>query len=193
MSSFGAYEIDMPGLEIDALAASSNKCIEGLPGISFVIVKKDLLEKSRDNSMSHSLDLYDQYKGLYEGNGKFRFTSPTNILLALRQAIDEYKKEGGLKARRIRYMKNHQVLVSGLERLGIRPIVAPEDQSYIITTFELGDIDFNEMYGCLKEKGFIIYPGKLTRLPTFRLGNIGDVYPSDMEALVKTIEAYIKK
>ncbi len=187
MSSFAAYEIDMPGLSIDALAASSNKCLEGLPGLSFVIAKKTLIEKSEGHSYSHSLDLYDQYHGLYEGGGKFRFTSPTNVLLALRQAIDEYQKEGGLAARRARYIENHKTLTKGLEELGIKPIVAPENQSYIITTFELGNLDFVKLYGTLKSKGFIIYPGKLTDIPTFRLGNIGDVYPSDMKALVEAL------
>jgi len=185
MSAFAAYDIDMPGLGIDAVAASSNKCLEGPPGLSFVIAKKTLLEKCEGQSYSHGLDLYDQYKGLYGGGGKFRFTSPTNVLLALRQAIDEYKKEGGLPARRARYMENHKTLVGGLEKLGIRSIVAPENQSYIITTFELGGFDFAKLYAALKAKGFIIYPGKMTDLPTFRLGNIGDVYPSDMTALVE--------
>ncbi|MCL2816187.1 MAG: 2-aminoethylphosphonate--pyruvate transaminase, partial [Oscillospiraceae bacterium] len=188
MSTFAAYDIDMPGLDIDALAASSNKCLEGLPGLSFVIVKKNLLEKSEGRSYSHSLDLYDQYQGLYENGGKFRFTSPTNILLALRQAIDEYNKEGGLLARRARYIENHKILVQELEILGIRSIVAPEHQSYIITTFELGDLDFSELYATLKSKGFIIYPGKMTSIPTFRLGNIGNVYPDDIIQLVQAIK-----
>ena len=193
MSSFAAYEIDMPGLGIDALAASSNKCLEGLPGLGFVIVKKTVLEASSGKSLSHSLDLFDQYQGLYAGGGKFRFTSPTNVLLALYQAIDEYKKEGGLSARKARYMENHRILTEGLAELGIRSIVATEHQSYIITTFDLGDFDFQELYATLKSKGFIIYPGKLTTTPTFRLGNIGDVYPSDMAGLVEVVREYINK
>jgi len=192
MSTFGAYDIDMPGLDIDALGASSNKCLEGLPGLSFVIAKKALLDKCEGQSYSHSLDLYDQYQGLYPGGGKFRFTSPTNVLLALRQAIDEYKKEGGLSARRARYVENHKTLVEGLEKLGICSIVAPEHQSYIITTFDLGNLDFSAMYELLKAKGFIIYPGKMTSKPTFRLGNIGDVYPSDMTSLVEAIGEYLQ-
>jgi len=192
MSTFAAYDIDMPGLDIDGLGASSNKCLEGLPGLSFVVVKKSLLKKSEGQSHSHSLDLFDQYQGLYPGGGKFRFTSPTNVLLALRQAIDEYKKEGGLQARRTRYIKNHEILVKGLEKLGINSIVAPEHQSYIITTFELGDLIFEEMYAVLKSKGFVIYPGKFTTYPTFRLGNIGDVYSSDMAELVEIFDEYIK-
>ena len=187
MSSFGAYDIDMPKLNIDALAASSNKCLEGLPGLSFVVAKKTLLEKSKNRSASHSLDLYDQYKGLYEGGGKFRFTSPTNVLLALRQAIDEYKKEGGMQARSRRYMENHKTLVEGMEKLGFQPIIQPEHQSYIITTFDLGRLDFEPLYKALKARGFVIYPGKFTTKPTFRLGNIGDVYPADMSALVKAV------
>jgi 2-aminoethylphosphonate--pyruvate transaminase/phosphonoacetaldehyde hydrolase len=193
MSSFAAYEIDMPGLDIDALAASSNKCLEGLPGLSFVIAKKTLIEKSEGQSYSHSLDLFDQYQGLYAGGGKFRFTSPTNVLLALRQAIDEYKKEGGLFARRARYMENHDVLTEGLAALGISSIVAPEHQSYIITTFELGDFDFPKLYNAIKSNGFVIYPGKFTEIPTFRLGNIGDVYPENMAELVKIIGEYISR
>ena len=191
MSSFAAYEIDMPALNIDALAASSNKCLEGPPGLSFVISTKELLEKSENQSYSHCLDLFDQYQGLYYGGGKFRFTSPTNVLLALRQAIDEYKKEGGLKARKARYKKNHDILVSGLEKLGIRPIVSPKHQSYIITTFELGDYDFINLYDTLKQKGYIIYPGKLTSTPTFRIGNIGDVYADDMEGIVEAIREFV--
>lgn len=191
MSSFAAYEIDMPALDIDALAAGSNKCLEGLPGLSFVIAKKALIEESKGHSHSHSLDLYDQYRGLYEGGGKFRFTSPTNVLLALRQAIDEYNKEGGLAARKARYMENHKVLIEGLSALGIKSIVAPEHQSYIITTFELGNLDFAKLYSTLKSNGFIIYPGKLTNIPTFRLGNIGNVYPSDMKALVEAFGNYV--
>ncbi|NLD87181.1 MAG: hypothetical protein GX633_02855 [Clostridiales bacterium] len=105
----------------------------------------------------------------------------------MRQAIDEYKKEGGLPARKKRYMENHEILVQGLEKLGIQPIIAPENQSYIITTFELGNLDFSKLYKALKQKGFIIYPGKLTSKPTFRIGNIGDVYPDDMNALVDAI------
>jgi len=193
MSSFAAYEINMPCLDIDALAASSNKCLEGLPGLSFIIVKESLIKSSKGTSLSHCLDLFDQYQGLYNDGGKFRFTSPTNVLLALWQAIDEYIKEGGLPARRARYIENHKTLVDGLEKLGIHSIVAPEHQSYIITTFELGKLNFTKLYEMLKTKGFVVYPGKLTSAPTFRLGNIGDVYPSDMAELVNLFGEYMSE
>ncbi|MDR0491271.1 MAG: 2-aminoethylphosphonate--pyruvate transaminase [Oscillospiraceae bacterium] len=193
MSSFAAYDIDMPGLDIDALAASANKCLEGLPGLSFVVVKKSLLDNGKSYANSHCLDLFDQYNGLYAGGGKFRFTSPTNILLALEQAIREYHKEGGLAARAVRYQENHAILIEGLAKAGIEALVKSEDQSYIITTFDLGNLDFQKLYGALKEKGFIIYPGKLTDVPTFRIGNIGDVYPSDMMRLVEAVRGAIEE
>ncbi len=191
MSSFAAYDIDMPGLGIDALAASANKCLEGLPGLGFVIAKKALLEESRGNACSHSLDLYAQYKELYQGGGKFRFTSPTNILLALCEAVRQFHQEGGLPARQARYRENHRILVEGLACLGIQPIVPPQHQSHIITTFHLGKLDFTRLYEHLKQQGFVIYPGKLTDIPTFRLGNIGDIYPGDMERLVEIFAAYL--
>jgi 2-aminoethylphosphonate--pyruvate transaminase/phosphonoacetaldehyde hydrolase len=190
MSSFAAYPIDMGALGVDALAASSNKCLEGVPGLSFVIAKKELLKGCEGKSVSHSLDLYDQYLGLVEGGGKFRFTSPTNVLLALRQALDDYRLEGGLRARRRRYEENHRVLVNGMGALGIVPILPPEIQSCIITTFLLGDLDFGPLYDHLKSRGFIIYPGKLTSVPTFRIGTIGDVNPTDVARLVEAIGAY---
>ena len=191
MSSFGAYDIDMAGWGIDALAASANKCLEGAPGISFVIATKQILKDAKDVSTVHSLDLYDQYKGLYQGGGKFRFTSPTNIVLGLRQAIDNYHLEGGLTARAIRYQRNQQVLVSGLAKLGIKAVIETAHQSHIITAFHLEELDFNQLYQGLKAEGFIIYPGKLTSIPTFRLGNIGDVYPSDMERLVDIVKTLV--
>ncbi|MCL1829890.1 MAG: 2-aminoethylphosphonate--pyruvate transaminase, partial [Oscillospiraceae bacterium] len=191
MSSFGAYEIDMKAFRIDGLASSANKCLEGLPGLSFVIVDRQIIEQSKGKATSLCLDLYEQYRSLYEEGGKFRFTSPTNILLALRQAIDEYMKEGGLPARRARYIKNHTTLVEELRKLDISPLIAADIQSYIITTFELKDIEFTSFYEMLKNNGFIIYPGKLTTVPTFRIGNIGDVYPSDMKRLAEVIGDYL--
>lgn len=191
MSSFGAYPIDMGALGVDALAASSNKCLEGVPGLSFVIAKKELLKEREGKSVSHSLDLCDQYRGLSEGGGKFRFTSPTHVLLALRQALDDYRLEGGISARRRRYEENHRALMDGMGALGIAPILSAGIQSCVITTFLLGELDFGRLYAHLKSRGFIIYPGKLTSVPTFRIGTIGDVYPADIARLVEAIRVYV--
>lgn len=190
MSSFGAYEIDMSSMGIDALAASANKCLEGCPGLSFVIAGKELLAGSQGRSRSLALDIFDQFTSFEQGHGKFRFTSPTHILLALRQAIDEYRKEGGLQARSARYRQNHEILVSGMKALGILPVLPEEFQSYIITTFWLGEIDFHEFYGMLKRSGFVIYPGKLTDMPTFRIGNIGNIFASDMYKFVDLVREF---
>ncbi len=193
MSSFGAYDIDMFSLNIDALAASANKCLEGCPGLSFVIADKQLLAGCGGRSKSLALDIFDQFTSFEQGNGKFRYTSPTHILLALRQAIDEYQKEGGLQARSARYRQNHDILISGMKSLGIMPILPEEFQSYIITTFSLGEISFPEFYDMLKLGGFVIYPGKLTDMPTFRIGNIGNVFPTDMYKLVDLVKAFLSR
>ena len=189
MSSFAAYETDMKAFGIDALASSANKCLEGLPGLAFVVAAKKLLE-GESCSKSLCLDLCDQYRYLYP-DGKFRFTSPTTVLLALRRALDLYKLEGGLEARKARYQANHDALMEGMRRLGITSIVPEKWQSYIITTFDLGDISFADMYAQLKADGFVIYPGKLTDKNTFRIGTIGDLYPKDYERLCKCLEEYL--
>lgn len=189
MSSFAAYETDMKAFGIDALASSANKCLEGLPGLAFVVATKELLE-GKSYSKSLCLDLCDQYRYLYP-DGKFRFTSPTTILLALRRALDLYKLEGGLAARKARYMANHETLMAEMHRLGITSIVPEQWQSYIITTFDLGDINFADMYERLKEHGYVIYPGKLTDKQTFRIGTIGDLYPKDYKGLCACLEEYL--
>ena len=189
MSSFGAYETDLESWGIDALASSANKCLEGLPGLAFVIARKEFLE-GESYSKSLCLDLCAQYRGLYP-DGKFRFTSPTTILLALRQALDAYRMEGGREARFARYAENHEALMEGMTRLGFCSIVPEQWQSNIITTFALDDLDFDAMYDWLKQRGFVIYPGKVTDRPTFRIGTIGDVYPPDLRALCACLKEYL--
>lgn len=203
MSSFGAYRLPMTQWGIDGLASSANKCLEGLPGLAFVIADRSLLEGCAGVSTSHCLDLHDQYQGLYPGGGKFRFTSPTNVVLALSQALREYEAEGGREARRARYEKNHRALIEGMEKLGIRAIVPEAHQSCIITTFllqkadsETGEacsLEFQPLYEGLKEDGFVIYPGKLTDQPTFRIGTIGDVYPEDIQRLCEAVARRLQK
>lgn len=187
MSSFAAYDIDLVALGVDALAASSNKCLEGLPGLSFVVARRSALDAAQGASTSHALDLHGQYQGLYAGGGAFRFTSPTTVLLALDQALMDFRTEGGTAARGRRYAENHRILVDGLAELGIRAVVPAADQSHIITAFELGDLDFSVLYAHLKERGFVIYPGKLSARPTFRIGNIGNVHPADMHGVVAAL------
>ncbi len=190
MSSFGGVPIDMATLGIDFMISSANKCIQGVPGFGFVLARRSLLEKCKGIARSLSLDLYDQWAVMEKGHGKWRFTSPTHVVRAFMQALKELNEEGGVSARYARYCENHRILVEGMRALNFQTLLPDSEQSPIITSFYYPDKDFNfhEFYQKLKEKGFVIYPGKISQADTFRIGNIGDVYPEDFVQLVKTIK-----
>jgi 2-aminoethylphosphonate-pyruvate transaminase len=190
MSSFGGIPIDMEKLGIDYLISSSNKCIQGIPGFGFVIARKNLLEKCGGNARSLSLDLYDQWQTMDKENGKWRFTSPTHVVRAFRQAMAELDEEGGIVTRHLRYSKSQRILVEGMRNLGFETLLDDELQSPIITTFispKSSEFDFVEFYNRLKNRGFVIYPGKVTDYQCFRIGNIGDIHANDMENLIATV------
>lgn len=189
MSSFGGVPIDMAGLGIDIMISSANKCVQGVPGFGFVIIRKTLLQGCKGIARSLSLDLYDQWQTMEQGHGKWRFTSPTHVVRAFMQALKELQEEGGIAARNARYRENHRTLVEGMRRLGFETLLPDEWQSPIITSFyyPTADFDFNRFYQRLKAKGFVIYPGKISQADTFRIGNIGDVYPDDFCRLVDAI------
>lgn len=192
MSSLGGIAIDIPGLEIDFIISSSNKCIQGIPGFGFVLAKKTKLEKCKGHSRSLSLDLYAQWADMeLKDPGKWRFTSPTHAVRAFHQALIELAAEGGVAARECRYRENHRVLLEGMTKLGFMPLVAAERQSPIITTFlypHNQPFDFNQFYLQIKKQGFVLYPGKVTNLETFRIGNIGHIFPEDIKRLVEVVE-----
>ena len=189
MSSFGGVPIDVERLGIDFLISSANKCIQGVPGFGFIIAKRDKLEECKGVARSLSLDIYDQWSEMEKGHGKWRFTSPTHVVRAFFQALRELKEEGGVSARHARYSRSHDVLVEGMEKLGFRALLPAGLQSPIITSFLYlsADFDFQSFYDQLKEKGFVIYPGKISEASTFRIGNIGDVFPEDFARLVKSV------
>lgn len=190
MSSFGGIEMDIDKLHVDYLISSANKCIQGVPGFGFIIAKKDQLEKCENNARSLSLDLYEQWKVMENHNGKWRFTSPTHVVHAFYQALKELEEEGGIKARAKRYRENQKILVNGMNDLKFKPLLSAESQSPIITSFHYPDhqaFDFHLFYNKMKEKGFVIYPGKVTQQQTFRIGNIGDVSATDMKHLLTSI------
>lgn len=189
MSSFGALSIDVAKDGIDYLVSSANKCIEGVPGFSFVICRRAALSACEGNARSLSLDLVAQWRG-FEKNGQFRYTPPTHSILAFQQALDELDDEGGVRARGARYQRNHQVLVEGMEALGFRRYLPPAVQSYIITSFYYPDdpkFDFDSFYRKLSDKGFIIYPGKISQANTFRIGSIGRLFEADIHSLLAAI------
>ena len=190
MSSFGGVPMDVAELGIDYLVSSANKCIQGVPGFGFVICRRDVLEKCQGNARSLSLDLFAQWRGMEEGNGKWRFTSPTHTVRAFAQALQELEDEGGIAARSGRYSANHRILVEGMERLGFGCVLPREWQGPIITAFRspVADAyDFKTFYDDLKQRGFVIYPGKVTGIESFRIGTIGHVFPDDFRRLVGVV------
>ncbi|APU70814.1 2-aminoethylphosphonate--pyruvate transaminase [Companilactobacillus crustorum] len=193
MSSFGGVPINVKEEKIDYLISSSNKCIQGVPGFSFVIARKKLLESTEGISRTLSLDLYGQYAEMERNNGKWRFTSPTHVVHAFYEALEELKAEGGVTARHQRYSSNQKHLASGMEELGFKVLIDEKNQSPIITSFiyPSDDFDFNEFYQQLKSDGFVIYPGKISQVPTFRIGNIGEVYDEDITKLLVAIDEII--
>ncbi|MEZ4733174.1 MAG: 2-aminoethylphosphonate--pyruvate transaminase [Caldilineaceae bacterium] len=189
MSSFGAVPLNLAQIGIDYLVSSANKCIEGVPGFSFVIAHKTALLATEGYARSVSFDLLAQYRGL-EQNGQFRFTPPTHALLAFHQALLELAAEGGVLGRAARYRQNHAVLLAGMQRLGFQPYLAPAQQGYIITAFRYPahpNFAFDEFYQRLGARGFAIYPGKTGNADCFRIGHIGHLYPTDMENLVAAV------
>lgn len=195
MSSFGGVEIPVADMGIDFIISSANKCIQGVPGFSFIICRRSELKKCEGQAVSLSLDLYDQWKGM-EKDGKWRFTSPTHVVLAFAQALEELKAEGGISARNRRYCENNRKLIEKMEQLGFTTYIDKELQGPIITTFfypENANFSFNEMYEYIKERGYAIYPGKLTDANTFRLGNIGEIYDEDVEKIGKIFENFLNR
>jgi 2-aminoethylphosphonate-pyruvate transaminase len=192
MSSFGGVEMNIPSLGIDYLISSANKCIQGVPGFGFVIAKLDKLLACEGNARSLSLDLFDQWKEM-DKDGKWRYTSPTHVVAAFSKAIDELIGEGGISARFSRYQNNNRVLRERLEKIGIHAYITSEKQSPIITTFLFPNEQFNfvDFYSYVKERGYVLYPGKLTDVDTFRIGNIGEIYEEDIQALCNIIEEYM--
>ncbi len=191
MSSFGGIPLDMANIHADYLISSANKCIQGVPGFGFVIARQNLLARTEDNARSLSLDLFDQWRTMEEGNGKWRFTSPTHVVRAFAMALSELAREGGVEKRWQRYTANHQLLIRGMIQMGFTPLLPDQYQSPIITSFlspDHGDYEFKKFYVRLKQQGFVIYPGKVSDLDTFRIGNIGDVHPEDIERLIQAVK-----
>jgi 2-aminoethylphosphonate-pyruvate transaminase len=189
MSSFGAIPIAMQDLGIDFLISSANKCIEGVPGFAFALVSLDALAACQNQARSVSLDLYAQYAGL-EKDGQFRFTPPVHTLLAFHQALLELAEEGGVEGRQQRYVDNQTLLSELMQKLGFRPYLPADKQGPMITAFHYPANEafaFGDFYARLSRRNMVIYPGKLSHVDLFRIGNIGRLYPRHIEELVTTI------
>jgi len=189
MSSFGALAIDARRTPFDALIAASGKCLEGPPGMGFVITRREVLERSEGNCHSLALDLYDQWVYM-QRTTQWRFTPPTHVVAAFDSAISQYLEEGGLEARGARYAQNCRILIDGMASLGLRSFLPAAIQAPIIVTFYAPDIrgyDFKRFYAAVKAQGYILYPGKLTSLETFRVGCMGQLGAHGISGAVEAI------
>ncbi len=189
MSSFGAMPINLAECGIDYLVSSANKCVEGVPGFSFIICRLNSLRETAGYARSVSFDLLDQYQG-FEKNGQFRFTPPTHSLVAFRQALEELETEGGVVGRAERYRRNYEVLIRGMRQMGFKEYLKSELQGYIITSFLYPDdanFSFEKFYESLNQKDYVIYPGKVSDANCFRIGNIGRIFEADVKALLAAI------
>jgi 2-aminoethylphosphonate-pyruvate transaminase len=189
MSSFAALPIDARTTRFDALIAASGKCLEGVPGMGFVFIRKAVLDSCAGRSQSLAMDLHDQHAYM-ERTGQWRFTPPTHVVVALAEAIAQFEEEGGQPARLARYTQNYQTLVHGMGRLGFMPFLEPAVQAPIIVTFHApGDsrYEFRAFYSAARAHGFILYPGKLTQVETFRVGCIGAIGPNEIGQAVQAV------
>jgi 2-aminoethylphosphonate-pyruvate transaminase len=193
MSAFGAIPLDVADTPFDAVAASSNKCIEGVPGLGFVIVRRTVLEKAKGNATTLVLDLHDQWTNFLK-TSQYRFTPPIHVIVAFHQALKEFEAEGGVAGRGRRYAENCKILIDGMRALGFETLLPDQLQAPIIVTFRMPEdkkFVFNEFYDRLKERGYVIYPGKLTVADSFRIGCIGRLYPDHMRGALDTIRAIL--
>ena len=189
MSSFGAVPIDLTASHITYLVSSANKCIEGVPGFSFVLAHRASLASTPPAS-SLALDLRSQADGI-ERIGQFRFTPPTHAMLAFHQALHEFEAEGGVAARQARYQRNQAVVREGFAGLGFELYLPAELQGWIISGYKYPNDkkwDFDAFYGALNDRGFVIYPGKVSQTDCFRIGHIGRIFEEDTRALVQAVD-----
>ena len=189
MSAFGALPLDARRVPFDAVVASANKCLEGVPGMGFAIVRREALEEARGQAPSLSLDLHDQWTAM-EKNGQWRFTPPTHVIAALDRALEQHAAEGGVAGRGARYRRNCELLVSGLRAMGFETLLPDALQAPIIVTVRMpadAKFHFETFYERLSQRGFVIYPGKLTVADSFRIGCIGALGEAEMRGVLAAI------
>ena len=191
MSAFGAMPLDMGKIPCDAVMASSNKCLEGVPGIGFLVARSAALGECEGNAHSLSLDLYDQWRYM-ERTGQWRFTPPTHVLAAFDHALERFAAEGGVSGRGARYAQNCRILVDGLRNLGFVTLLPDHLQAPIIVTVRTPAdprFDFEAFYRALQRRGYVIYPGKLTVADSFRVGCIGSLGEAEMRGALAAMRA----
>ena len=189
MSTLGALPIDLAAMTADAVIASANKCLEGVPGVGYAIVDREALAACAGNAPSLSLDLHDQHAYMAR-TGQWRFTPPTHVVAALDRALDELEEEGGVAARGARYAANCRVLVDGLRSLGFATFLPDALQAPVIVTVRMpadARFDFQRLYALLNEDGIVLYPGAVTQEKSFRIGCIGRIGEAEMRRALAAI------
>jgi len=189
MSALGALPLDARKSRFDAVAASSNKCIEGIPGLGFVLCRNEAIAETAGRATTLSLDLYDQWQALTK-TGQYRFTPPIHVIVSFHKALEELAAEGGQPGRLARYAGNARVLIEGMRGLGFRPLLSDNLQAPIIVTFHMprnAKFVFQTFYDGLKDRGYVIYPGKLTVADSFRIGCIGRLDASHMRGALAAV------
>jgi 2-aminoethylphosphonate-pyruvate transaminase len=195
MSAFGAIELKVSDIRYEAMVSSANKCIEGVPGFGFIIARKTELEAAKGNSHSLSLDVHAQWAHMNK-TGQWRFTPPTHVVAAFLVALRAHEAEGGVSGRGGRYIRNRDVMVTGMRELGFETLLKDRWLSPIIVTFFCPADDkfvFEIFYEQMKEKGFILYPGKLTVVDSFRVGCIGQMDENVMLQVVAAAKETLKE
>ena len=190
MSAFGAINLDAEHVYFDALVASSNKCLEGVPGVGFALIRSEVLKGCERNSHSLSLDLFDQWRTM-ESKAQWRFTPPTHVIVALDKAIEQFESEGGVAGRFARYSENCRMLTDGMRELGFETLLPNNLQAPIIITFRMPSdpaFDFSRFYDQVKDRGYVLYPGKLTVAPSFRIGCIGHLGANEIRHALKVVK-----
>jgi 2-aminoethylphosphonate-pyruvate transaminase len=190
MSAFGALAFDVSKTHCDAVAASSNKCIEGVPGLGFVLCRLGAIEETKGNATTLVLDLYDQWQNFVK-TGQYRFTPPIHVIVSFHQALVEFFEEGGQQGRGGRYARNAEVLISEMRKMGFETLLPDHLQAPIIVTFHMPkdpSFVFQTFYDRLKDLGYVIYPGKLTVADSFRIGCIGRLNEGHMRDALSAIE-----
>ena len=186
MSAFGAVPVDPEKIDFEAMVSSANKCIEGVPGFGFVFAKLSALGAAKGNCHSLSLDVEAQWSAM-EKSGQWRFTPPTHVVAAFLTALEIHEEEGGVAGRGARYTNNRDVMVSGMRDLGFETLLDERWLSPIIVTFFCPAdpaFEFKKFYDLMKSEGYIIYPGKLTVVDSFRIGCIGRMDAHVMKGVV---------
>lgn len=194
-STYAMRPIDIAQENIDFCMASAQKGLMAMTGLSFIVGNRALIEQSANYpKRSYYCNLYLQYH-FFETTGEMHFTPPVQTIYAARQALDEYFAEGE-QAKWQRHLSVFEAIHAGLERLGFQNIIQRELQAGLVVSVRYPDDanwDFERVHDYCYERGFTIYPGKVSTQDTFRLCALGAISAADIEAFFVVFEEALRK